>query len=402
MDTLLGRRIVVGITGSIAAYKSAELVRTLTQEGADVRVAMTRASQRFIGDITLQALTGHPVATDASAEGTSGMEHIELARWADVIVIAPATADFLARLAHGRADDLLAALCLATEAPLVVAPAMNHAMWQNPATRYNLTLLRGRGIRVSGPASGEQACGEIGPGRMCAPEQITEDLAGIFATRRLAGQRVVITAGPTWEPIDPVRMLTNRSSGKMGFALARAARDAGAEVWLISGPTHLAPPDRVHFHPVVTTEEMKGAVEGCLPADIFIGAAAVSDYRPAEPQREKIKKHDERMMLALIRNPDIVAEVARTKPRPFTVGFAAETSDLVSQARRKLLEKGLDLIIANQVGVPGIGFDADDNEAVLVEQDREKPLSRMSKDQLARRIIDEITERAPSAPVTPV
>ncbi|MHB1941713.1 MAG: bifunctional phosphopantothenoylcysteine decarboxylase/phosphopantothenate--cysteine ligase CoaBC [Acidiferrobacteraceae bacterium] len=399
MDTLSGRRIVVGITGSIAAYKSAELVRMLSQAGAEVRVAITRAGQRFIGHITLQALTGHPVATDAWAEETSGMEHIDLARWADVVVVAPATADFLARLAHGRADDLLAALCLATEAPLVVAPAMNRAMWQNPATRYNLALLQGRGIRVSGPAEGDQACGEVGPGRMRAPEQITADLAGIFATQRLAGQLVLVTAGPTWEPIDPVRMLTSRSSGKMGFALARAAKDAGADVWLISGPTHLVPPDRVHLHPVVTTEEMKIAVESRLPVDIFIGAAAVSDYRPAEPQREKIKKHEERMTLALVRNPDIVAAVARAKPRPFTVGFAAETSDLVPQARRKLLEKGLDLIIANQVGVPGIGFDADDNEVVLVEQSQEKLLPRMSKDQLARRIIDEIADRASSTPV---
>lgn len=394
MDPLLGRRIVIGITGSIAAYKCAELVRALKQGGADVQVAMTRAGQRFVGTVTLQALTGRPVATDTVAEGGSGMEHIDLARWADAVVIAPASADFLARLSHGRADDLLTALCLATEAPLAVVPAMNRVMWQHPATRYNLALLEGRGVRVFGPDEGAQACGETGPGRMRAPEAVRADIAGLFANQLFAGRRVLITSGPTWEAIDPVRMLTNQSSGKMGFALARAAQDAGAEVWLVSGPTHLAPPEHVHFCPVITAEEMRAAVMSHLPTDVFIGAAAVSDYRPETIQHEKIKKHEERLTLVLVRNPDIVAEVASAIPRPFTVGFAAETSNLVDHARRKLVEKRLDLVIANRVDLPGTGFGADDNEAVILDQERATELPRMSKDRLARHIIGEIARRA--------
>ncbi|MHB1951693.1 MAG: bifunctional phosphopantothenoylcysteine decarboxylase/phosphopantothenate--cysteine ligase CoaBC [Acidiferrobacteraceae bacterium] len=394
MNPLLGRRIIIGITGSIAAYKCAELIRALKQAGAEVRVAMTPAAQRFVGVVTLQALTGHPVATDTSSEGDTGMGHIDLARWADGILIAPASADFLARLCHGRANDLLTALCLATEAPVAVAPAMNRAMWQHPATRYNLALLEGRGVRVFGPDEGIQACGETGPGRMRAPEALRTDIAGLFTNQLLAGRRVLVTAGPTWEWIDPVRMLTNPSSGKMGFALARAAQEAGADVWLISGPTHLSPPEHVHLRTVVTAEEMRAVVMAHLPADVFIGASAVSDYRPEQPQREKIKKHEERITLVLVRNPDIVAEVAATDPRPFTVGFAAETGSLVDHARRKLLDKRLDLVIANRVGLPETGFGVEDNEVVLVDQETATELPRQPKDRLARQVIRDIARRA--------
>lgn len=393
MDVLLGKRILVGITGSIAAYKSAELVRDLRAAGAEVRAVMTQAGQRFVGRVTLQALTGHPVAIDPWSEPDAGMEHIDLARWADVVLVAPASADFLARLAHGRADDLLASLCLAAEVPIAVAPAMNRAMWANPATCYNLALLKGRGVHVLGPDAGEQACGEVGPGRMRDPALLCADLGGLFQHGTLSGLSVLVTAGPTWEPLDPVRMLANRSSGKMGFAVAQAALEAGARVHLVTGPVALAANPRIECQRVTTAAEMWAAVQARLPVDIFIGAAAVADYRPLETSPGKIKKHAEQITLTLVRNPDILAQVARATPRVFTVGFAAETSDLIANAREKLLAKQVDLVAANLVGVAGTGFEADDNELVLVDQSGTTALPRLSKDQLARRLITEIGAR---------
>lgn len=393
MDVLTGKRILLGITGSIAAYKSAELVRALRDGGAEVRVVMTQAAQRFVGRPTLQALTGHTVATDPWAQPDAGMEHIDLARWADAVLVAPASADFLARLAHGRADDLLASLCLAADVPIAIAPAMNRAMWANPATCYNLALLKGRGIHVFGPDHGEQACGEVGAGRMRDPALLRTDLGGLFVHGLLSGLSVMVTAGPTWEPLDPVRMLANRSSGKMGFALARAALEAGARVRLVTGPVALETDSRIECQRVTTAEEMWAAVQEQLPVDIFIGAAAVADYRPLQASPEKIKKHAEQITLTLVRTPDIVAQVACTTPRPFTVGFAAETSNLIANARQKLAEKHLDLIAANVVGVAGTGFDAEDNELVLIDAADDQALPRMSKDQLARRLIAEIGAR---------
>jgi len=362
-QALLPARIVLGVSGGIAAYKAAELVRCLRQRGAEVQVVMTRGASRFITATTLQALSGRPVRKslwDAAAEAAMG--HIELARWADAIVIAPASADTLARLAQGRADDLLTTLCLASSAPLWVAPAMNQQMWAHPATQANLAVLCGRGARVIGPASGDQACGDVGLGRMSQPLEIIHELLAPLVSGVLAGRRVLINAGPTLEDIDPVRFLGNRSSGRMGFAVAEAAHAAGAEVHLIAGPVSLATPSGVRRTDVRSALEMRAAVQAALSGvDIFVAAAAIADYRPAEVLSCKRKKSSEGWNLALVANPDIVAEVAASENKPFVVGFAAETNDVETHARSKLARKQLDMIAANLVGCAGRGFESEDN-----------------------------------------
>ena len=395
MNRLTSKRILLGITGGIAAYKAAELVRGLRARGGTVRVVMTRGAQAFITPLTLQALSGQRVHTDLlDPEAEAAMGHIELARWADAVLVAPASADFLARLAQGRADDLLATLCLATSAPLAVAPAMNQAMWANAATRDNLALLRQRGIRVWGPAEGEQACGETGPGRLLEPAALLDALDGLFASGALAGTRVLLTAGPTREALDPVRFLTNRSSGKMGYALAAAAVEAGAAVTLVSGPVALDCPPGVTRLWAEDARTMLALVMEQVPAaDIFIATAAVADYRPRQVATAKIKKEAASLTLELERNPDILAAVAARPGAPFCVGFAAETDDLAAHARRKRLAKGLDLVAANWVGAPGQGFDSDDNALELFWEGGQASLSKAPKTRLARQLIEVIARR---------
>jgi len=395
MLELSNKRILLGVSGGIAAYKSAELVRRLREAGAEVRVVMTAGAMRFITPLTLQALSGQPVRTevfDAVAEAAMG--HIELARWADAILVAPASADFMARLAQGRGDDLLTTVCLASAAPLAVAPAMNQQMWRNPATQANVATLRQRGVQVFGPAEGSQACGDVGPGRMLEPTELAALTAGLFETGALDGLNILITAGPTWEALDPVRGLSNKSSGKMGYAVAEAAAEDGAQVTLISGPVALAPPERVTTLRVTSAQEMYDAVhERISSAAIFIGIAAVADYRPASVAEQKIKKSAERLTIELIRNPDILASVAALRPAPFTVGFAAETEHLEAAARAKLAAKGVDLIAANLVGGSEGGFGADENRLLLVDRDGTTELPLASKTQLARTLIQHIAEK---------
>ncbi len=402
MAHLFNRNVLLGVSGGIAAYKSAELVRQLQERGATVRVIMTRGAQEFITPLTLQALSGHPVHTellDAGAE--MGMGHIELARWADLLVIAPATADLIARLAAGRADDLLTTVALATPAPLLVAPAMNQQMWRTQATAANIGTLAARGVTVVGPASGEQACGDVGPGRMEEPAAIADAAAAQFASGLLAGRRVVITAGPTREAIDPVRYISNHSSGKMGYALATAAVDAGALTTLVSGPVSLPVLEHVRLYRVESACEMLDQCLALVPeCDIFIACAAVADYRPAQTEGHKLKKGPERIVLELVRNPDIVATVAGLPDRPFTVGFAAETRDVAAYGRDKLARKKLDMIVANDVSDRSIGFNSDDNEATALWPDGEQALGRMNKAAMAREIIRLIARLAPGGPQT--
>jgi phosphopantothenoylcysteine decarboxylase / phosphopantothenate---cysteine ligase len=394
MNNLTGKNILLGVTGGIAAYKSAELVRRLREQEALVRVAMTAAATRFITPLTLQALSGHAVHSGLLDPGTeAAMGHIELARWADALLVAPASADFIARLAQGRANDLLAAVCLACEAPLALAPAMNHAMWENAATRDNIALLQRRGIRIFGPAHGSQACGETGPGRLLEPGELTEQLTGLFRTGSLAGKRVLVTAGPTREAIDPVRYISNRSSGKMGYAVAAAAVEAGATVTLISGPVSLPCPARVECVDVEAAEDMLRAVmEHIAFVDIFIATAAVADYRPREAAPGKIKKSAPDMTLLLERNPDILAAVAAIPGGPFTVGFAAETGDVEAHAAEKLRSKGLDMIVANEVGA-GMGFEAEDNALHVLWEGGSTRLARTLKDRLARQLLEVVATR---------
>jgi len=400
MSGLCDRRVVLGITGGIAAYKCAELVRRLRDAGAEVRVVMSQAAAEFVAPLTLQALSGHPVRSQLlDPGGEAAMGHIELARWAELVLVAPATAHFLAKLAGGLADDLLSTLCLATAAPLAVAPAMNQQMWANPATADNVARLAGRGVQLLGPASGAQACGEVGPGRMLEPAELVERCAGVFAAGgRLAGRHVLITAGPTREALDPVRYLGNRSSGKMGFAVAAAAAAAGARVTLVAGPVALATPAGVERVDVESAAEMHAAVMARAPAcDLFIAAAAVADYRPAAAAEQKIKKDKATLQLALVRNPDILAEVAALPAAPFTLGFAAETDDVLGYAREKLERKGLDMIAANRVGLAGLGFEADDNALHLLWRDGERDLGRGPKRQLATLLVEAIAERLAAA-----
>jgi phosphopantothenoylcysteine decarboxylase/phosphopantothenate--cysteine ligase len=388
-----GKRILLGVTGGIAAYKSADLVRRLIERGAEVQVVMTAAAREFITPMTFQALSGRPVRTDLwDPHAEAAMGHIELARWADLVLIAPASADFLARLAHGLADDLLATLCLATTAPIVVAPAMNQQMWDNFATRANVATLQQRQVRVLGPGVGGQACGEIGPGRMLEPHEITTAIWPALTDGPLKGCRVLLTAGPTRECIDPVRFVSNRSSGKMGFAMAEAMAGIGAEVVLISGPVALPTPLGVRRIDVESCEQMHAAVEAELPGTaIFIGTAAVADYRPLHVAPEKIKKVSEGFNLELIRTPDILASVAAREPKPFVVGFAAETSAVEQHAREKLLRKNLDMIAANEVG-HAKAFDCDDNALTVLWRGGRIELPRASKSELAHALAGVILE----------
>jgi phosphopantothenoylcysteine decarboxylase/phosphopantothenate--cysteine ligase len=394
MGHLFNRNVLLGVTGGIAAYKSAELVRQLQERGATVRVIMTRGAMEFITPLTLQALSGNPVHTELlDEEAEQGMGHIELARWADLLLIAPATADLIARLAAGRADDLLTTAALATAAPLMLAPAMNQQMWRDPATEANISTLAARGYHLVGPAAGEQACGDIGPGRMEQPVRIAEAADQLFPSGLLTGKRVVITAGPTREALDPVRYISNHSSGKMGYALARAAAEAGAVTTLVSGPVSLPVPDRVRALPVESATDM---LQQCLDllgdCDIFIACAAVADYRPSAVEQQKIKKGPEEITLQLVRNPDIVAAVASSEQRPFTVGFAAETTDVLNYARDKMQRKNLDMIVANDVADRSIGFNSDQNAVTVLWRNGEQALPRAGKDSIARQIIELIAQ----------
>jgi len=388
---LSNKRVLLGITGGIAAYKCAELARLLQKAGAEVRVVMTRAANEFITPLTLQALTGNRVHLDLlDADAEAGMGHIELARWADVILVAPASADFLARTVQGHAGDLLSTVLLATRAPVAVAPAMNQGMWDDPATQQNLATLRERGFAVFGPGAGDQACGEVGPGRMLEPAQLLQLTAGLFDTGLLDGVHFTITAGPTREAIDPVRYISNHSSGKMGFALAAQAAEAGARVTLIAGPVSLPTPDRVHRIDVVSASDMLEAVMShCDPCDVFIGVAAVADYRPAEVQAEKIKKSAATMDLHLLRNPDIISEVAARQPRPLVVGFAAETREVEKQGREKMQRKGLDLLFANHATNT---FNADNISATAVWREDSRCLGPASKTAVAMDMLGLIRE----------
>ncbi|TLY61582.1 MAG: bifunctional phosphopantothenoylcysteine decarboxylase/phosphopantothenate--cysteine ligase CoaBC [Gammaproteobacteria bacterium] len=389
-----GKRILLGVTGGIAAYKSPDLVRRLRERGAEVQVVMTAAAREFVTPMTFQAVSGRPVRTelwDAAAEAAMG--HIELARWAEVVLIAPASADFLARLATGQADDLLATLCLATEAPIAVAPAMNHIMWANAATRANVATLQQRGVQVLGPAEGDQACGEVGEGRMLEPLELVDRVATLLVGGGpLQGRRVLITAGPTRERIDPVRFISNRSSGKMGFAVAQAAREAGAEVVLVSGPVGLPTPPGVRRVDVESAEDMLTAVlrevEG---TDIFISTAAVADYRPASAAAQKIKKTTDTMDLCMERTTDVLATVAARPDRPFVVGFAAETESVEQNARAKLLKKNLDLIAANEVRHDK-AFECEENQLVVLWRNGRRDLGKASKLTLARALVAHIAE----------
>lgn len=394
MSLLSGKHIVLGITGGIAAYKSAELVRRLREQGSVVRVVMTAGAVEFITPLTLQALSGNPVATDLlDPAAEAAMGHIELARWADAVLVAPATANFIARRVHGRADDLLNAVCLATDAPQAVAPAMNRGMWEDPATRANIDMLEARGIRVFGPADGSQACGDSGPGRLLEPGALAEQLAGLFSSAALAGCRVLVTAGPTREALDPVRFLSNRSSGKMGFAVAAAAVEAGAQVTLVAGPVALQTPERVGRIDVVTAAEMQQAVLGQVSeTDIFIAAAAVADYRPRAVAAQKLKKSAAHLTLELERNPDILATVAALEDAPFSVGFAAETESVEQNARHKLQAKSLDMIAANRVAAD-LGFDADDNALQVFWEGGSAVFEQTRKSRLARQLVALVAER---------
>jgi len=391
MGLLHQRHILVAISGGIAAYKGAELVRLLKKQGAVVRVILSRGAKEFITPLTLQALSGEPTHSELLDEtAEAGMGHIELARWADLVVIAPGTADVIARLAQGRADDLLTTVALATPAPVAVAPAMNQQMWANEATQDNLRQLVGRGIQIIGPDAGEQACGDVGPGRLLEPDAIASALAENFESRLLEGKHVVITAGPTVEAIDPVRYLSNHSSGKMGYALARACADAGARVTLITGPVTLTPPNRVERVPVTSAIEMHDAAMRCASnADIFIGAAAVADYRPESSAPEKLKKTaGENRVISLVQNPDIVAAVAALAQRPaLVIGFAAETTELIAHAREKRHRKGLDYIVANDVSDPETTFGSDQNAVHLISEHEAHYLPLATKQVIAERII---------------
>jgi phosphopantothenoylcysteine decarboxylase/phosphopantothenate--cysteine ligase len=388
---LANLRILLGVSGGIAAYKACELVRRLRDAGADVQVVLTANAARFVAPLTFQALSGHPVRSglwDEAAEAAMG--HIELARWAQRIVIAPASADVIARLAHGIADDLLTALCLASAAPLAVAPAMNLRMWSHAATQANVQTLRRRDVAILGPGDGPMAEPESGPGRLLEPHQIVAELAALHGPKPLAGLRVLVSAGPTCEDIDPVRYIGNRSSGRMGFAVAQAAAEQGAAVHLVAGPVHLPTPLDVSREDVRSARQMRDAVMRQIPqSDIFISAAAVGDYRPADVAAHKLKKTGKSLVLELTENPDIVAEVAALKKRPFVAGFAAETENLERHARAKLERKGLDLVAANRVG-GGVGFDADDNELTLLWRGGKQGLPRASKRNLAHALLTRI------------
>ncbi|MBW8191212.1 bifunctional phosphopantothenoylcysteine decarboxylase/phosphopantothenate--cysteine ligase CoaBC [Neiella marina] len=387
---LTNKRILIGITGGIAAYKIPELVRRLKDNGADVRVVMTPAAQAFITPLTLQAVSGHPVADnllDPTAEAAMG--HIELARWADLVLIAPASADFIARFCAGLGNDLLSTLCLATTAPVVIAPAMNQQMWQAQATQHNIKQLAARNIPQWGPALGSQACGEVGPGRMLEPAELLEHINDFLAPAQLlAGKKLTITAGPTREALDPVRYISNHSSGKMGFALAAEAVRLGADVTLISGPVNLPTPQGCQRVDVTSAEQMLAAsLAVAEQQDIFIGCAAVADYRAAEIAPEKLKKQGDRIAIELIKNPDIIASVAEQTSNTIVVGFAAETQNIAQYARNKLTQKGLHMIAANDVSGNDIGFNANDNALSVFWHDGQHTIEQSSKQQVAAQLL---------------
>jgi len=398
--SLDSKRVLLGVTGGIAAYKACELTRQLIALGAEVQVVMTQSAQQFVTPLSFQALSGRPARTDLfDSAAEAAMGHIELARWAELVVIAPASADFMARLAHGLAPDLLTTLCLASAAPLLLAPAMNRLMWANAATEFNCAQLLDRGIRLVGPAEGEQACGETGVGRMAEPPQIVQSILSLLGVTPgpLAGRRVLINAGPTYEDIDPARFIGNRSSGRMGFAIAAEAQRFGAETVLIAGPVSLPTPHGVRRVDVRSASQMRDAVlREIAGQDIFIAAAAVADYRPAAPQSIKIKRSAASMQLDLLPNPDIVAEVAALPTRPFVVGFAAETNDLLANALGKLQRKRLDMICANQVGVDGSGFEAECNEVTLVWDGGLCALAHAPKAVIAQQLLHKILQRLPA------
>ena len=390
---LTHKHILLGVTGSIAAYKSADLIRRLREAGAIVRVVMTENAKRFITPLTLQAVSGHPIHEDLfDVQAEAAMGHIELARWAEAVVVAPATADFMARLAQGNADDLLTTLCLATPAPIAIAPAMNQGMWKHTLTQNNLQALRNKNIHIFEPEEGSQACGDVGPGRLLEPVEIVKKIANLFSSALFAGKNIIVTAGPTHEAIDPVRYLTNASSGKMGYALAQAAREAGANVTLISGPVHLSVPAHVQCVSVMTAKEMYAEVmkriDDCA---ILIAVAAVADYHCQTIATEKLSKQKEFMQLVLQRNPDIVAAVGQLTKRPFIIGFAAETEHVIANAKEKKQRKNMDMIIANQVG-EGKGMNSDDNQVTVIDREQEIALPLMSKTKLAKKLIEIIGE----------
>ncbi len=399
MTNLTNKRILLAVTGSIAAYKSADLTRRLREAGAQVRVVMTSGGCQFITPMTLQAVSGHPVYTSLmDVEAEAGMGHIELARWADLLLIAPASADSLARIVQGRGDDLLGAISLACEAPMAVAPAMNQAMWADPATQANIALLQERGIHLFGPAEGEQACGEVGNGRMLESLDLVSACSGLFATGSLAGKKVLITAGPTREALDPMRFISNRSSGRMGYAMATACIEAGAEVTLVSGPVCLPPLDRVSCIHVESAAEMLAAVETELnDTDIFIATAAVADYRPVDVAEQKLKKQASTLSITLEPTIDILATVSALPSSPFTVGFAAETENMEGYARGKLENKSLNMIAANQIGKQQdgspMGYESDKNALRVYWQGGEKVLPIMQKSKLARELVELIAIR---------
>jgi len=397
LKSLANKNILLGVTGGIAAYKSAEIVRHLKKSGASVRVVMTRSAKEFITPLTLQALSGNRVSTELlDAEAEAAMGHIELAKWADGILIAPATANTIARLSSGRGDDLLSTVTLAFDGPISVAPAMNQAMWRDERTQENLKKLIDQDFGICGPGSGEQACGDVGLGRMLEPLDILDMFSLSFNEGTLSGKKILITAGPTQEPIDPVRFITNRSSGKMGYSLVEAALESGANVTLISGPVNIDPPSNCNFVSIKTAEEMYDAVMHHISGmDVYIGTAAVSDYSPAKASDSKIKKDGSNspMILELKENQDILKSVSELEQRPYVVGFAAETNDLIKNAEKKLSNKNLDLIIANDVSNKDIGFDSDDNEVTLITEKEKYLIERQNKRKVSKKIIDFISGR---------
>jgi len=392
---MLKKKILLGVTGGIAAYKSAELIRLIVKSGAEVRVVMTSAATEFVQPLTYQALSGHRVYTDIfDAEADSAMDHIELARWADLMIVAPASADFIAKMRNGYSDNLLLTLCLASKQPVVIAPAMNQQMYANQATQDNIKQLASRAVLIWGPDDGEQACGDTGPGRMLEPTEIFERMAEYLSPGKLDGKNVLITAGPTREPIDPVRYISNRSTGRMGYALAQAAHQAGAGVTLVSGPVNLDAPSGVERISVSSAIEMRDAViERVAKVDIFIACAAVSDYRVEQVAAQKIKKTTQKIKLELIPNPDIVSEVTRLKNKPFTLGFAAETEKLEQHAVEKLQRKNLDMIAANRVAAEQTGFESDTNELNVIWADGQRLLTLNDKHEIAKQLIDLVAER---------
>ncbi len=389
MSTLQNKRVLLGVTGGIAAYKSADLVRRLRDHGADVRVVMTDGARGFITPLTFQAVSGNPVHTDLlDTEAEAGMGHIELARWADVILIAPATANFIARFTNGMADNLLTTICLASASPIIIVPAMNQQMWQAEATQANCKQLQKRGVVQLGPCEGGQACGDVGPGRMLEPADIIAGVSELFQSGELQGVKILITAGPTQEALDPVRYITNHSSGKMGYAIAEAAMEAGANVTLISGPVNIQKPDAVKRIDVTSAADMnKAVIENIVACQIFISAAAVADYTYSEPAEQKIKKSANEMNLTFTKTKDILANVANLPESPFTVGFAAETENLAKHAKAKLTKKSLDMIAANRVDDPELGFHSDENALHVFWQGGDQKLERKSKQKLARELI---------------